>query len=64
MSDRPEQYKYYKELMYTHILTTDLLGSIIGWRGNLLPIRIPKDRPLGRRKGDLGENKLDVPAIQ
>jgi hypothetical protein len=64
MLEHLEQYKYYMELMYTPILTTDLLGSIIGWRGDLLPIRIPKDRPLGRRKGDLGENKVDVPAIQ
>jgi hypothetical protein len=66
MSERPEPYEYYKELLYIQILTTDLLGSIIGWRGDLLPIRIPKDRPLpfGRRKRELGENKLDVPATQ
>ena len=50
--------------MYAQILTTDLLGSMMGWRGDLLPVRIRKDRPLGRRKGDLGETKLDVPAIQ
>ena len=52
------------EIMYTQILTTDLLGSMMGWRGDLLPVRIPKDPPFCRRKGDFGETKLDVPAIQ
>jgi hypothetical protein len=58
--EEPEKFKFFKELMYTQVLTIDLLGSIIDWRGGLLPVRSSKNRPFGRRKGVLGEKKIDV----
>jgi hypothetical protein len=39
MSEELEQFKFYKELIYTHALTTGLLSSITGPREDRRPIR-------------------------
>jgi hypothetical protein len=45
-----EQLKFHKSFVYTQVLITDLLGSIIGWRKDLRPLRMPRNWSLGCRK--------------